>query len=131
MEQVEKSNRRDPRLPDAKVSPPEAQTREERSLAQHSVLAVAGTNAVCGVHVTIRARLLTHATSLCVAIARLILQGSPLAAEVGSPVSFAAIGSYAMGSMGTVLVYVRCVRWGADVGASAETAFVRPVRANC
>lgn len=42
-----------------------------------------------------------------------VVQGSPLSNDTGSPISFAAIGSYAMGSVGTVLVYVRCVRtWG-------------------
>ena len=35
-------------------------------------------------------------------------QGSPLAAQAGSPVSFAAVGSFAMGAAGTALVYVRC-----------------------
>ncbi|CAM9285838.1 unnamed protein product, partial [Hapterophycus canaliculatus] len=37
------------------------------------------------------------------------LKGSPLFAERGSPVSFAAIGSYAMGTVGTLLVYVSVV----------------------
>lgn len=44
------------------------------------------------------------------------IQGSPLSDDTGSPVSFAAIGSYAMGSVGTVLVYVRCVRVGGGGG---------------
>ena len=34
-------------------------------------------------------------------------QGSPLAEDDGKPVSFAAVGSYAMGAMGTGLVYIR------------------------
>lgn len=35
------------------------------------------------------------------------VQGTSLSADVGTPVSFAAIGSYAMGSVGTILVYIR------------------------
>eukprot|EP00752_Nemacystus_decipiens_P016397 g14657.t1 len=37
------------------------------------------------------------------------VKGSPLSNDTGSPISFAAIGSYAMGSVGTVLVYVSVV----------------------
>lgn len=36
-------------------------------------------------------------------------KGSRLAADVGSPVSFAAVGSYAMGAAGTALVYISVV----------------------
>eukprot|EP00903_Cladosiphon_okamuranus_P009273 g8848.t1 len=37
------------------------------------------------------------------------VKGSALSKDMGSPISFAAIGSYAMGSVGTVLVYVSVV----------------------
>ncbi|CAM9760635.1 unnamed protein product [Ectocarpus fasciculatus] len=36
-------------------------------------------------------------------------KGTSLSADVGTPVSFAAIGSYAMGSVGTILVYISVV----------------------
>lgn len=49
-----------------------------------------------------------------------VAQGSPLSNDTGSPISFASIGSYAMGSVGTVLVYVRCVRARGRAGGRAE-----------
>lgn len=55
---------------------------------------------------------LSHLLHCRVAFVMFVVQGSPLSNDAGSPVSFAAIGSYAMGSVGTVLVYVRCVRAG-------------------
>ncbi|CAM9995569.1 unnamed protein product [Ectocarpus sp. 4 AP-2014] len=36
-------------------------------------------------------------------------KGTSLSADLGTPVSFAAIGSYAMGSVGTILVYISVV----------------------
>lgn len=57
----------------------------------------------------IESRSLNVSLALVVVVVAAVAQGSPLAREVGTPVSFAAVGSYAMGAAGTALVYVRCV----------------------